>query len=73
MAQTIKLYTQFNISSNKTVNWSWNYAKPSITESQVRSFMTSLITNGSIFKKVPLTAKKAYLRVTEDTEFDLED
>ena len=72
MATTTKLALTFNIGSNKTSVINYNYAKPSVTEAQVQALASGIVTNGSIFKKVPLSVKSAKLITTDTTEFDVE-
>ena len=71
MSTTTKLALTFNIGNNKTSVMNYNYAKPTVTEAQVQALATGLVTNGSIFKKVPLSVKSAKLVTTETTEFNV--
>ena len=71
MSTTNKLSLIFNIGNNKTSSLSYKYANPSVTQAQVQALATGIVTNGSIFKKVPLSAKSAKLITTEETAFDV--
>ena len=57
--------------NNETTKYSYNYADGEVTTSRVKSLVTALITNGSIFEKVPVAAKSAKLVVTTETEVDI--
>ena len=71
MASGIKLVLKFEDSNGKDVIFSFNYAKPSTTTTQVKALMNGIITNGSIFTNVPATAKSATLVTTSESEYDL--
>ena len=71
MASGVKLVLGFKTSNDKNVIFSFNYAKPSATAAQVKNLMNGIITNGSIFTNVPVTAVSATQVVTEENEYDL--
>lgn len=63
---TLKL--QFGtLSGDKT--FTYNYANGSADEEDVQALMTSMITNGSIFKYPPLIAKAAWIETKTITEY----
>lgn len=70
MANSTKLYMRFGTTSGEK-NFSYNYAKQSLSAATVKSIMNTFIANGEIFKYPPLTIIRAWMQVTEDTEFDL--
>ncbi len=71
MASGVKLVLRFKTSNDKNVIFSFNYAKSSATTAQVKNLMNGIITNGSIFTNVPVTAVSATQVVTEENEYDL--
>lgn len=71
MASGVKLVLGFKTSNDKNVIFSFNHAKPSATAAQVKNLMNGIITNGSIFTNVPVTAVSATKVVTEESEYDL--
>lgn len=67
---SIKLVMGFGTTDgSKTV--SLNYAKSSVSPSQVKTLMQAFITNGTIFEAQPLTMRSAKLVTTSETPFDL--
>ncbi len=64
-----KLVLTFADAGGNSFNMSYNYADTDVTASDVQALATGIITNGSIFEKVPVTAKGAKLLVTTETEF----
>ncbi len=71
MTTTTKLVLSFVDSNGDSVSFSYNYADPEVTAANVSALMSGIITNGSIFQKVPATAKGAKLVTTETTEIAL--
>ena len=71
MAAGTKIVFSFGNASGNTVNYSYNYGNASATTSSVRTAMNSMITNGVIFRNVPVSIKGAKAVVTTETEFDL--
>ena len=53
--------------------FSFPNAKMSPTKAQVKTLAQALITNGSIYKYVPLEARQAWIEVTTENYYDLED
>lgn len=50
---------------------SYNYVKPNISGATVQTVANAIITNGSIFAKVPTAIKSAKLVTTTETLVDL--
>ncbi|MBQ6970747.1 MAG: DUF2922 domain-containing protein [Synergistaceae bacterium] len=73
MAAGTKLVLGFENSSGNAVSMSFNYAKPSATTAQVKALMSGIITNGSIFENVPVTAKSAKTVTTTENVYDLDE
>lgn len=66
-----KLVMECYDSNRSTVKFSYNHADEEVTTANVRALMNGLIANGSIFEKVPASAKSAKLVVTTESEFQL--
>ena len=66
-----KLVIELADANNETTKYSYSYADGEVTTSRVKSLVNALITNGSIFEKVPVAAKSAKLVVTTETEVDI--
>lgn len=72
MASSQKLQLKFGtIDGVKT--WNFNYAKTSPPVSQVKTLMNAMITNGSIYKYVPLEARSAAIVITTESYYDLDE
>ena len=71
MAAGTKLVLGFETSSGSTTTFTFNYAKPTATLTNVKSAMSSITSNGSIFTNVPVTSKSAKLVTTTEQEYDL--
>lgn len=68
---TTKLQFQFSTSDGSKFNQSYNYVNPSVSTPAVRALASGIVANGSIFKKVPLSALSAKLVTTTETVIDL--
>ncbi len=71
MAAGTKLVLGFETSNGSTTTFSFSYAKPAATLANVKALMSAITTNGSIFTKVPVTAKSAKMVTTTENEYDL--
>lgn len=72
MANSQKLQLKFGtIDGVKT--WNFNYAKTSPSLTQVKSVINAMLTNGSIYKYVPLEARSAAIVVTTESYYDLDE
>lgn len=70
MASGVSLKMKFDtMSGSKT--WSYKYADPSATVSQVKALGQAMIENGSIYQNVPMKLVSAIQVVTEENEYDL--
>lgn len=67
-----KLVLEFE-GTGKSVQFSYNYADPEVTEASVKALVNGLIANGSIFENPPLTATNAKIVTTTETDYDLSD
>ena len=71
MAATSKLVLEFE-GTGKTVTFSYKYADPNTTTATIKTLMTGLITNGSIFANPPLRAKSAKIVTTQESSYILD-
>lgn len=73
MAEGSRLVLTFVNSSGNDVVMTFDYADPSISNSAVKNLMNTIITNGSIYDNVPVTAKSAKMVITSETEYNISD
>ena len=73
MAAGTKIVFSFGNALGNTINYSYNYGNPDATSLSVKNAMNAMITNGSIFRNVPVSIKGAKAVLTTETEFDLSD
>lgn len=73
MAVGTKLIITFLDASSTERNFTFNYAKSNATTQNIKALAQGLITNGSIFTNVPVTAKSAKLVVSTETDIDISD
>lgn len=71
MSSSYKLVCQYVTSDGGSTTHSFPYAMSDLSTQAVNTFMNTIITNGSIFKKVPVSKKAAYLIETEQTDFSI--
>ena len=72
MAEGTRLVLGFETNTGSNVVFTYSYAKPSATLANVKALMNGIIANGSIFTKVPATAKSAKTITTSENVYDLE-
>lgn len=65
-----RCYMKFGIADSKTVTYSYP-SKNAIASSDIGAVMDSFITNGAIFKKVPLTKQEAYIVATTKSSIEI--
>ncbi len=73
MASGTKIVFLFGNAQGSTITYSYNYGNAEATSLSIKNAMNAMITNGSIFNKVPVSIKSAKAVVTTETEFDLND
>lgn len=73
MAEGTKLVLTFNCEGGKEGTFSYKYAKPAATSTQVKAAAQAMIANGEIFETRPLEIKSAKMVTTSETVFDLAD
>jgi len=66
-----QLVLQFKSANNEDIKFTYRYANPDVTSSEVKALVAALITNGEIFAKVPSVAVSAALQTTTSTEIDI--
>ena len=71
MAAGTKLVCTFVTSDGSSETFTFNYAKPGATTANVKALMNTIIANGEIFAKVPVTAKDARTITTSENEYNL--
>lgn len=71
MAAGTKLVFSFGNALGNTINYSYNYGDANTATSDIKTAMNTMITNGTIFRNVPVSIKGAKAVVTTETEFDL--
>lgn len=71
MSAGTKLVFSFGNALGNTINYSYNYGNANAATSDIKAAMNTMITNGAIFKNVPVSIKGAKAVVTTETEFDL--
>lgn len=71
MASGIKLLFTFKDSSGKTVQYSYNNAKPSATAAQVNAHAASMIANTAVLAKTLVSIDSIKKVVTEESEYEI--
>ena len=66
-----KLVLTFADANSKNVRMSYNHADTEVEASDVRTAVQTIITNGSIFSTVPVSAKSAKIVITTENEISL--
>lgn len=66
-----KLILSFLDGDDKAISFSYNHSKSSIDTEDVAALMNAMVTNGAIFKKVPVSKKGAKIVKTEETIIDV--
>lgn len=73
MASGVKLVFEFKDTSDKTVQYSYNYANPSATKAQVVAHAQSMIANTAVLGKTLASITSIKQIVTEESSYDLSD
>ena len=66
-----KLVLTFIDANSKNVKMSYSRADSEVEASDVRTAVQAIITNGSIFSSVPVSAKSAKIVITTENEIPL--
>jgi len=66
-----QLVLQFRDANSSNIKFTYRYANPDVSSSEVKSLVAAIIANGSIFEKVPTVAVSATLQTTTETEIDI--
>lgn len=72
MAAGTSLVIQYQTGAGGSTTHTWRYAKPGATAANVKSVITSTISNGAIFSNVPTAVKQAKMVTTTETVYDLD-
>lgn len=70
MASGSKLILRFGTTSGEK-NFTFNYGDEESTSANIKALGAAIISNGSIFRFVPLTFISAKVEVTTTTEFNI--
>ena len=70
---TTKLALVFKDAENNNVNLNYKYADPEVSATDVKTLMSTILTNGSSFAKVPVAKKSAKTVTTTENEIDISD
>ena len=73
MATGRKLELTFVNSEGKNMTLSYGYISSELEDADVKSLMTGIISNGSIFANTPVTAKSAKVVTTTEEDVDISD
>ena len=73
MANTSKLVMEFATLDGQTVTMSYNYVKSDLGVAFVKALTQGIVTNGSIFAKVPALPKSAKIVTTSESAYDLDE
>ena len=73
MAAGCKLVMTFLDSTGTERDFSFNYAKSDASNANIKALAQGIVTNGSIFTHVPVTAKRAKLVVVSETDIPVTD
>ena len=71
MAAGTKLVCTFGTSNGGTEIFTFNYADAGATAANIKALMNAIITNGSIFAKVPTVIRDAKTVTTSEHVYDL--
>ena len=66
-----KLVLTFADANSKDVKMTYSHADSEVEASNVRAAVQAIITNGSIFSAVPVSAKSAKIVITTENEIPL--
>lgn len=66
-----QLILQFRDANSSNIKFTYKYANPDVTSSEVKALVTAMIANGSVFEKVPAVAVSATLQTTTETAIDI--
>ena len=66
-----KLALTFSDANGNDVKLNYSHVNTAVEASDVRTLMSTIITNGSIFSSVPAAQKSAKLVITTESDIDL--
>ena len=68
-----KMVMQFLDGDGKTISQTYNYVQGSPSAVSTKAAMDAIVTNGAIFKKVPVSKKACYVVATTQTNINISD
>lgn len=71
MATTTKLITKYKKANGESVTQTLRNVKNNVTADKVKTYVNTVVENGSIFTKVPVSVSSAVIQTIEETEVDL--
>ena len=71
MAAGTKLVLTFLDSIGAKRDFTFKYARANATAAHIKTLAQTIIANGSIFTNIPVTARKAVLETTTETDVDI--
>lgn len=71
MASGTKIIFEFLSADGSTIKHSYNYGDDDAATSDILAYMNGAITNGAMFKNVPISIKGAKAQTVTETEFSL--
>lgn len=71
MASGVKLVFEFKDSDDRTVQYSYNYGKPSATAQQVNAHAAAMIANTAVLARTLVSISKIKKVVTEESEYEI--
>ena len=72
MAATRKLVMGFKTTDGENITLSYNHISSAITQSEITALMNGIITNGSIYAKVPASKVSASVFTTTEQDYATE-
>lgn len=66
-----KLSIEFATLDGRTLTMNFNYVKPDLGVAYVKALANGIVSNGSIFAKVPAVTKSAKIVTTSEEDYDL--
>ena len=73
MAKVYKAVLGFLDADGKKIKFTYPNAKPLVNKSDAVAAMNAMITNGAIFKRVPVTKESYIIVSTEESTIDISD
>lgn len=72
MAITNKLSLTFATQTGSSSTLSFKYANPNVASAKVKALINGIISNGSLWANVPVSAKSAKIVIIDEEKFDID-